>query len=300
MYDVFSIALPDGKVLKGDHWGAHNPSSCFLFITGMNEHASRYDDLMAYLAHAGVECYALDAFGQGENVSSPEEQEKWPKNAFALTVDALYLAAKKIKERHPLTLTLGGHSMGSFMVQSYLERYPGTVDRALLMGTNGPGQPYWLAKALAHLTVHERNWDAPSKFLANLAMGPYAKAIKNRKTDLDWLSYDEGNVASYIADPYCGHTDTKGFFREFFDGLDTLYKKKNLKRIDKNQPIFLMAGWEDPVGNMGKGPSKLAELYRKLGVKTVSALLYPHMRHEIHNEIGKQQVYADLLSFLLP
>ena len=79
----------------------------------------------------------------------------------------------------------------------------------------------------------------------------------------------------------------------------TLYKKKNLANISKETPIAIMAGEEDPVGVNGKGPRDLAKLYTKLGVKDVTLKLYPKMRHEIHNEIGKEQVWSDLKDFLL-
>jgi alpha-beta hydrolase superfamily lysophospholipase len=85
--------------------------------------------------------------------------------------------------------------------------------------------------ALSKLIVHKSNWNKPSKFLSNMGLGAYTKAVKPRKTDLDWLSYNEENVKRYIADPYCGHQDTQGFWREFLKGMSHLYESKMLKKL---------------------------------------------------------------------
>lgn len=42
---------------------------------------------------------------------------------------------------------------------------------------------------------------------------------------------------------------------------------------------------------------KAQQLLRDAGYKNVSGKLYHQMRHEILNEKGKEEVYADLLAF---
>ena len=201
MFEIFEVVLPEGEKLKGCFWPAKNPTHNLVMQTGMNEHASRYEAMALYLNEAGINVSILDAFGQGLNAESIENQERWPEGAFAKNVDAMHLRLEEVKKNGLPTIIMG-HSMGSFMTQSYAERYPNTADKIVLFGTNGPTGIYGLAKLLGKLLVHKGNWDKPNKFLSNLALGGYAKAIKNRRTDLDWLSYDEKNVDDYIADPY--------------------------------------------------------------------------------------------------
>ena len=300
MYEVFEVVLPSGETLKGCFWKAEGQAVRNIVMqTGMNEHASRYEEMAAYLNKNGINLYILDAFGQGLNAKSVEEQEQWPRDAFFKNVDAMHIQLEKVKKESGLPTVIMGHSMGSFMTQSFIERYPGAADKVVLFGTNGPTGIYGLAKLLGKMTVHKGNWDKPNKFLSNLALGGYTKAIKDRKTDLDWLSYNEENVQKYIDDPYCGHINTGGFLREFFIGLATLYKKKNVAAIALDKPIRIMSGEEDPVGANGKGPKNLAELYKKHGVKDVSLILYPHCRHELHTEDIKETVFKDLTDFVL-
>lgn len=299
MPEVFEIHLPSGETLKGYHWPAEEAKANLTMITGMQEYALRYDGMAQYLNSRGINVWILDAFGQGLNAEKEEDLQKWPVDVFAKTVDAIHLMTQMAKE-NGLPTTQAGHSMGSFMTQSRLQRYPRSADKTMIIGSNGgQGGLMSVAYFLAKLLVHKSNWDKPNPFLTNLGVGAYGKAIKDRKTDLDWLSYDEENVQAYIADPYLGHMPTGGFWREFLKGMRLIWKKKSFANLSRDEVIYITAGEEDPVGQNGKGPRWLEEKYKSLGVKGVSSKYYPHMRHEIHNEIGKEQVLQDYADFIL-
>ncbi|MCR5348750.1 MAG: lysophospholipase, partial [Bacilli bacterium] len=213
--------------------------------------------------------------------------------------DAIHLMTQMARE-NGLPTTQAGHSMGSFMTQSRLERYPHSSDRTLIIGSNG-GQAglMSIAYTLAKVFVHKSNWDRPNPFLTNLGVGSYGKGIPDAKTPLDWLSYNEENVQNYIADPMLGHPPTSGFWREFLKGMAQIWKKKNLQAIAKDEIIHITSGEEDPVGQNGKGPRWLEATYKELGIQSVTLKMYPKMRHEIHNENGKEAVYEDFASFIL-
>lgn len=296
--EKFAVTLPDGRQLFGASYPIEKPTRHLVIQTGMQEKATRYEGFATFLNQHGFDVYVLDAFGQGFNAEKEEDLQKWPLDAFFDNVLALNIKIEELK-KDGLPTSLMGHSMGSFMTQSYLERFPGTVDKVIIMGSNGPAKGlYDFAYFVANLAANKSNWDDPSKFMTNIAIGPYAKAIKDRKTDLDWLSYNEENVQKYIADPYCGHTNTNGFWHEFFKGMKTLYVKENLDKISKDERIFIVSGDGDPVGNMGDGPKALCSMYKELGVKDVELKIYEHMRHEILNEDKKDEVMNDLLAFL--
>ena len=295
--EEFSV-LKD-EPLKGRFWPAKKPVANLTIITGMDEHALRYAPLAAYLNESGINVWCLDAYGQGLNVDSPEKLEIWPDDGFFKNVDGIAEMIKLAKS-NGLPTTHMGHSMGSFMTQSLIERYPGLVEKVILCGSNG-GQKGLMdvAHVLAKILVTKKNRDLPNKTMDSLGLGGYVKAIKDRKTDFDWLSYNEENVATYIADPYCGHPNTGGFWVAFTAGMKTIWAKKNLAKVSKDQKILLIAGEEDPVGQNGKGVRWLEKTYKQQGIKDVTMILYPHMRHEILNEIGKEKPYADVKEFIL-
>jgi len=71
-----------------------------------------------------------------------------------------------------------------------------------------------------------------------------------------------------------------------------------LAKIDKDLPIFIHGGSKDPVSDLGKGLYALEKQYKDLGVKDVTLTVYPEARHEIYNELNKQEVYDNTLAFI--
>lgn len=297
---VFNIRVDESHVQRGNEYLIDKPIGNVVIITGMAEHSRRYEPLARRLNYEGFSVTVLDHWGQGENCADVKDLQKWEKGSWYVTMHALNILGEKMRRHTDKPVYLMGHSMGSFMVQNYLFYYPDTVDKAIIMGSNGPNAKLILSMGnlVAKLLTNSKNWDKPAKFLHNLSLGGYAKSIKNRKTDCDWLSYNEDNVKRYIDDPYCGVMNTYGFFHEFMAAMVTLYKRSNLKKISKKQPILIIAGDEDPVGACGKGPTALAKMYRKLGVKEVELKIYQHMRHEILNEYDSNIVIDDIVAFL--
>ena len=297
--EVFEIALPTGEVVKGAKWLIKDGKANYVFITGMQEYATRYERLAKYLNEQGINVWILDHFGQGLNAPTEDDLQKWPKDAFDKIVDALYLTIQEAK-KNGLPTVQGGHSMGSFTTQARLQKYPLAADRTLIIGSNGgQGGLMSIAYLLTKMLIHKSNWDKPSKFFSNLGLGPYNKQIKNPRTPVDWLSYNEANVDAYVADPYLGHMNSGGFWREFLKGMSQLWKKKNMQKVSKDEVIFITSGEEDPVGQNGKGVKWLEKTYKDLGVNNVTLKLYPHMRHEIHNEDDYLLVYKDWADFIL-
>lgn len=59
-----------------------------------------------------------------------------------------------------------------------------------------------------------------------------------------------------------------------------------------------MSGDRDPVGNLGKGVKTAYEKFAAAGMRDVTMKLYPGDRHEILNELDRQQVYEDLYQWM--
>ena len=63
-------------------------------------------------------------------------------------------------------------------------------------------------------------------------------------------------------------------------------------------PIYIFAGDKDPVGKFGKGILKLHKNYKKVGIENVKYKLYKDGRHEMLNEINKDEVMNDVLKWI--
>ena len=288
----------NGDTLKGFSWKADKAKANLVIVTGMEEHSFRYNDFALFMNKNGFNVVCVDHYGQGENVDNIADLGKVPTSFFSKSVRNIDDIVKLQKE-NGLPTYLFGHSMGSFMTQDYIQRFAKSVDKVVICGSNGPNAKtlFSLGWTIARIVTTKKNREKRAKLLEKLSLGAYVKAVKHRKTNCDWLSYNEANVHRYIEDPKCGGGSTNGFYYEFLKGNARLFKKKFLAKISPDIHLFLIAGAEDPVGANGKGPSALAKLYKKLGVKDVNLKIYDHMRHEILNEDKKQEVYDDILAF---
>ena len=140
---------------------------------------------------------------------------------------------------------------------------------------------------------------AHSKVLNELALGSYGKSIPDRKTDLDWLSYDEENVRKYIADPLCGAEFTVGSYCALFHLLNRMQQAHACRDVNAEMPILLISGKDDPCTGGEKGRENSRALLEKSGFRNISAITHDHMRHEILNEHEHEKVYRELLDFFL-
>ncbi|MFA5283580.1 MAG: alpha/beta hydrolase [Bacilli bacterium] len=300
MREKVKMTLKNDEALFGYSWIIDKPIANVLVITGMEEYALRYDHFASFLNNNGYNVYCIDHYGQGENANEPEELGVWPVSGFSKTVINTNEFVEKLRVS-AIPTYLFGHSMGSFILQDYIQRYTEHVNKVILCGTNGPNR-FMVAIGffLSKLIVNRKSRNKPSKLLRNLMLGPYTASIENRKTKTDWLSVNEDNVRRYNEDPKCGflYESKKSFYFEFLKGLNSLHKQKFMRKIRRDTSILLIAGEKDPVGNKSKGVLKLARLYKRLGISDVQTIIYPNMRHEILNETDNEQVYQDVLKFL--
>ena len=94
---------------------------------------------------------------------------------------------------------LMGHSMGSFLARTYLVKYPGDVDGAVIMGTGHQGGAIISGgKIIGKILEKTSGPKKQSDLVMKLTLGRYAGKIKNARTFFDWLSVNEENVDRFL------------------------------------------------------------------------------------------------------
>ena len=66
----------------------------------------------------------------------------------------------------------------------------------------------------------------------------------------------------------------------------------------KSLPVYLFSGSNDPVGDFTKGVKKVYKSYEKAGIKDLSIKFYENGRHEMLNEIIRDEVSNDIIDWL--
>lgn len=277
------------------------PRAIVQIIHGIAEYIGRYDEFMSFLADNGIIAVGTDHLGHGKSIESEEQTGFFAyDNGWDYVVRDEEVLRLAMHENYPeLPIIVFGHSMGSFMTRTLLIRYPDAFNAAIISGTGNQGAALVNGGLfMGNLVTGLRSAHHYSKFLNNLAFGSYNKIYENPKTEYDWLSRDEANVQKYIDDPLCGFIPSCSLFRDMMTGVKFITNKKNLTAMNKDMPVYFMSGDMDPVGECGKGVQKAYNNFLEAGMKDVSIKLYPGGRHEMLNEINKDEVYADILAWL--
>lgn len=281
------IRYPDGK-----------PKAVVQLAHGMAEHIGRYTEFADILCAHGYIFAANDHAGHGKSLKDDAhkgyfaESDGWT----ALIEDLREVRALTHAEFPDIPHILMGHSMGSFLARTYAARYPAEMDALIVSGTSGRNPVLGVAKWLAAREIRKHGAMTPSPFLDKLAFGSYNKQFKPAQTAFDWLTTDTEKVADYVADPLCGFTFTAAGFRDLFSGLGEVSDPAWAGKVP-NVPILLFSGDQDPVGSNGRGVKEVARSLVDSGHNVVLKL-YRGGRHEMLNELCRETVYEDILTFL--
>ena len=282
----------DNSTLVGYYWeDVSNPKGVVQIIHGMQEHAKRYDDFAKFLNSNGYIVFASDLRGHGETVGDVNKQGYSDGDIFEQIINDQITISNMLKEKYNLPLYVIGHSFGSFVSQMYISRC-NVADKVILSGSAYTKNiAFTFGNIVAHINSAFVGKDKTAKFLEKNSFGAYGKKFE----DGNWLTRNKEIFDEYKKDPYCGHPFPYSFYKSMFSGA--LKNYKNLGNINKNMPILILSGDDDPVGNYGKLVVKLYNTYKKQGLN-VQYKLYNGARHEILNETNKQEVYQDIIDFL--
>lgn len=284
------ICVPDGA-----------PKAVVQIAHGIAEHIERYDPFMCFLAENGFVAVGNDHLGHGKSARRLEEigffAEKNGWDCVVKDMDRLRESVRK--EYHDLPYLFFGHSMGSFLTRTYLILHPDRYDAAILSGTGQQSAALINGGyAAASLLTKLQGPRASGKALNDMAFGSYCKKIPDPRTEFDWLSRDPEAVDRYIADPLCGFVCKMSLYRDMMEGIRFVTSQKNIDRMNPEPPIYFMSGKDDPVGDYGIGVEKAYKAFCKAGLQDVMIRLYPEGRHEMLNEINREDVMKDILDWL--
>ncbi|CRM62066.1 MULTISPECIES: alpha/beta hydrolase [Pseudomonas] len=299
-HSTFWLTANDHSRLFVNQWTPDAlPKAVVMLSHGMAEHSGRYARLARALCGAGYGLYALDQRGHGRTADEGTlglyaENDGWNK-----VVGDLASLNHHIGQQHPgLPIILLGHSMGSYIAQAYLLHHSASLHGAILSGSNfQPVALYRAARLIARIERARQGRRGRSGLIDFLSFGSFNKAFKPNRTAFDWLSRDPLEVDKYINDPLCGFRCTNQLWVDLLGGLQHISKASNLAQIDPGLPILLIGGECDPVSE-GKRLKSLARALREAGCQHLQLTLYPQARHEVFNETNRDDVTADVLTWL--
>ncbi len=276
------------------------PKAVVQIVHGMCEYMERYTELAEYLCDKGYIICGEDHMGHGKTVGKGGiygyfgREDGW--EHLIEDVEKLHRVMKETYKDLPYIIL--GHSMGSFIARNWYARYGNDCAGLILSGTaksNKLLRPLTVLAKIQRLFVGDKR---AANMLARTINNQYLKKISRPKTSSDWISHDEDVVKKYVSDPLCTFTFTHSGYIDLFRLLRECNAESWYDSIPKDKPILLISGDEDPVGDYGEGPQEIYDKLIESGQVKVTIDIRHGMRHEPHNEIGREAVYQRYASYL--
>ena len=270
---------------------------------GMVEYIGRYNKLAEFLNEKGIMVVGNDHLGHGITGDLNNEFGFFDnENGDEKVVEDLHKLTTIIKAEYgELPYILLGHSMGSFIARQYLEKYHNDLTGCILSGTTGKNNLSSVGVQVSNLIISAKGSNYVSKLVDNLAIGTYNRKFNNSTNEVlgvEWLTRDKEVCKEYKLNPYCNFKFSTSAYKDVFKLITNINKNKWFKEIPKKFPIYIISGDMDPVGNYGKGVNQFYNKLIKTGHNDITIKLYKDGRHEMLNEINKEEVFLDLLQWI--
>lgn len=245
-----------------------------LVIThGQGEHSDCYHRVIDHIADLGLKIWAWDLRGHGKSQGprgSIRDFSYYAQDLEILIKRLVFPAAKKAP------LILMGHSMGALVqLQTVLD------DQDLR------DLPQVISSPFLGVAVKVPAWKAT---LSSVAYQVLPQISLDSGLTLEMLTRDPEIISEYKRDPLRHFKISSGAFEGAKMSMEQVIEEAELF----TGPLMLMGPEDDPVVST----PKFKEFHRNLKSPKVKFKLYPDRRHEIFNDLDREQPLQDLKIFL--
>ena len=288
--------IPSGDLqLQAAVIAPEQPKAVVVFVHGMAEHKERYYPFMTYLSEQGFACVIYDQRGHGATAVNPDDLGYFGQNGVQKLVEDTLTVVQWAREQYSgLKVFLFGHSMGSMVVRCFTKKYDAQIDGLVVCGSPSNNGASGLGILVTHIIKVFKGDRFRSKKVALMMFGPHTKKFKAEGMRNAWLSTNKANVEEYNADPLCGFLFTLNGYRVVMQLIQETYSPKGWAVKTPDMPVHFLAGGEDPCIISRQAFDKAVDFFRDRGYKQVTSQVYPGLRHEVLNEVGKEGVWEDV------
>ena len=276
----------NGVSLPGIIWYPMCSPTMVVQIThGMTEHIGRYEELADMLTAYGIAVAGFDLRGHGRNPGD-NQCASFGENGWNYALHDMHLFYLELESKFPnIPHFMLGFSLGSFLLRDYLSLYRDKVDGAIIMGTgHQPGAVLSMLIPVVKREIKAHGFDSSTQKIKKLSFETYNQKFAPNMTSVDWLCSDTAQRIKYRGDPLCRKTISAGLFWQLLDSMKRTGKLSSYRKWNKQMPVLLLSGQDDPVGDFGKGVQRVRQSMSRAGMKHIQLYLVPGARHDLLHE----------------
>ncbi len=254
----------------GQYWEAVKTEAVIVLVHGMGEHSTRYAHFVVpKLLENNFSVVTFDMFGHGKTSGKKGHNPNF--DAVLESVEKVINKAKKLFPNKPIFLY--GHSMGGNTVINYVLRKKTNLKGVIATSP-------FLRLAFQPPAIKLSVGKLLQKIAPSITMG-------NELNPND-ISRDKTEVQKYIDDPLVHSKISPNYSITFIDTGE--WAIQNAQKLEI--PMLLLHGTGDKIIDY-KGTQGFANNTSKATLK-----LYNGGYHELHNDLCKEEMMADIVTWL--
>ncbi len=277
------------------------PKGVVQIVHGVNEHGLRYKEFAEYLNQEGFIVYVHDHISQGLSRTPDETTVYFGKEGVANLQRGVNLITDRIKSDYVnLPIYAVGHSLGATILRSLLINGESPYKKVILNGTGasstkGLGLIITFGEFLKLFKAKK-----PSKFFDNIFRQTQYRLKEKVEMNhfIEWLTRDMEKTELNKKDEFLFISLSVSAFVDILKLFKLINNPRNLKDTSKDVEILLMCGTHDPATNFGDDLVHLNSLYNDVGVNSIYKL-YEEGRHDSFQEINREEVFRDIVNFII-
>lgn len=272
--ETFTILTEDHIELFAQKWvgkGAtiNPPSKILCIVHGFGEHGGRYLHVPGFLGDVFQSFYAIDLRGHGRSGGMRGDAPD-----IDTFVADLKHALIELRKREPTTskFYLLAHSFGGLIALKLLLQEKKVGLEAAIISAPLLGLKLRIPK---YKTV-----------LANVLAHTVPRAQLSNEVNPSHLSHDPAIVEAYIKDRLVHRKMTPRLYIDLVRSMDWVVEQPGPLACPS---LFLVPGSDKIVDS-----DRTLDFYRKIKYRYKQLMQYPHLYHEVFNEVDKAKVFEDV------
>jgi alpha-beta hydrolase superfamily lysophospholipase len=275
-----------------------NPKAAIIFIHGLCGKIDRMLPTMRYFAAQGYACIGFDMRGHGDSIKTEEDRGYTYRGGSKAMTQDIRGVIGWVEVQHPgIPIFIVSHSMGSLAARTYLKTDDTHIDGLVVCGSPSynPLSPFAriFLRIYNLITGGRKRLERTQKFTSDL----YNKDFEEDGFQA-WMCSDPQERQRFFDDPECNYICTTDCSMTLMLLMKETYSKKGWHVANPSLPILFISGENDSCMISMKRFHQSAGFLNSVGYTDVSSIIFPDMRHEVLNEIGKESAWQVINDFI--
>ncbi len=281
-------------------WYGDEPArGVIVYSHGLIEYGKVFESAAPNFIKNGFMVYALDHLGHGKTPKDKKYKANWDSKSMTKCAFNLHALIYKIKTDYPdLPVYVIGYDFGSIAALRMLGKFKTKIDGFVFTGMHPSIGTIKRLRFEATLVRILRPNNVPTEHMAHFVNKKYNAHNLFGYNEFDWITSVEANLKKLDNDKNCNFVYIVDFYHFFFKAYLRFYKKRFIRDVDRNIPIFVAGGTADSVNKYGRGTISFFSYLKSYKFKNLKRKIYADARHNLFLDVSKDNFIYDIVQWI--